>query len=128
MIILSNNNAWKIGEEMGSENRKKSARITIRLSPEEKDMIAALAGDCDLSPSSYLRQLGLAYQPKSTIDKQAFDRLAKLNADLGRIGGLLKMWLSSHEKNNYGKQLRVPDMVKTLDKLQKEIADAARKL
>ena len=41
---------------------------------------------------------GLGYQPKSVLDHRAIEDLAKVNADLGRLGGLLKMWLANDEK------------------------------
>jgi len=46
----------------------------------------------------YLRNLGLGYEPASTLDQKAILDLLKINADLGRLGGLLKMWLTSPDK------------------------------
>ena len=43
---------------------------------------------------SYLRRLGLALPVESTIDQRAILDLVKINADLGRFGGLIKMWLT----------------------------------
>jgi hypothetical protein len=37
--------------------------------------------------------LGLAIPLQSTIDQRAILDLVKINADLGRFGGLIKMWL-----------------------------------
>jgi hypothetical protein len=44
-----------------------------------------------LSASSYLRRLGLALPVESTIDQRVILDLVKINADLGRFGGLIKM-------------------------------------
>ena len=52
------------------------------------------AKGCDLSVSAYLRQLGTRHELKSTLDAQAVLSLVKVNADQGRLGGLLKLWLS----------------------------------
>ncbi|MGE6512535.1 plasmid mobilization protein [Vreelandella aquamarina] len=79
---------------MGNETRKRTTHIMVRVSPDEKEAIAQAAAKCDLKVPTYLRELGLGYAPKSTVDAQAFEQLAKLYGDLGRMGGLLKMWLS----------------------------------
>jgi hypothetical protein len=55
------------------------------------EMWAAAAG---LSVFAYLRNLGLGYKPHSTLDHQAILSLVKVDADQGRLGGLLKLWLS----------------------------------
>ena len=44
--------------------------------------------------SAYLRNLGLGFQPHSTLDQEAILALLKVNADQGRLGGLFKLWLS----------------------------------
>jgi hypothetical protein len=52
-----------------------------------------------LSASSYLRWLGLALPVEPTIDQRAILDLVKINADLGRLGGLIKMWLISNAED-----------------------------
>jgi hypothetical protein len=43
--------------------------------------------------SVYLKTLGLAYEPKSVLDAERVGDLLKACGDLGRLGGLLKLWL-----------------------------------
>src|SRR6266446_6104843 len=74
--------------------RKESTPIKVWVTPEEKAAIAAKADAHSLSASSYLRRLGLALPVESTIDQRAILDLVKINADLGRFGGLIKMWLT----------------------------------
>jgi len=62
---------------------------------EEMDDIAARAAACGLPISAYLRNLGRGYSPPSVLDSQAILGLLKVNADQGRLGGLLKLWLST---------------------------------
>jgi hypothetical protein len=64
---------------------------------QEKAAIAAKADAHSLSASSYLRRLGLVLPVESTIDQRAILDLVKINADLGRFGGLIKMWVN-HER------------------------------
>lgn len=87
-----------------------------------------MAKQCDLGLSTYLREVGLGYEPKSTIDSQAVAQLAHLHGDLGRVGGLLKMWLSDNSKSGYGRSLNIPELVDRLLGLQQEIGEVARKL
>ncbi len=65
------------------------------VSPEERLAIESKAQAAGLTVSSYLRNAALSRPISSTADQQAFLGLLKVNADLGRLGGLLKLWLST---------------------------------
>jgi len=65
----------------------------VWVTPEERAKIERLAATTGLSASAYLRTLGLGYQPKSTLDAKHVCELLKLGGDMGRLGGLLKLWL-----------------------------------
>jgi hypothetical protein len=43
--------------------------------------------------SVYLKTLGLAYEPKSVLDAERVGDLLKACGNLGRLGGVLKLWL-----------------------------------
>jgi ABC-type histidine transport system ATPase subunit len=47
-----------------------------------------------MSVARYLRVIGIGYEPRSIIDHQRVNELLKINGDLGRLGGLLKLWLT----------------------------------
>lgn len=113
---------------MGTENRKRTVHIMVRVSPDEKKEIHQAAARCDLSAPAYLRDLGLGYEPKSNVDVHAVEQLARLHGDIGRVGGLLKMWLSDNSKTGFGHSLNIPELVDRLIGLQHEIGEAARKL
>ena len=78
--------------------RKSGTHLRVPVLPEESEVIRDKASQVNLSVAAYLRNLGLGYEPKSMIDKSLVGELAKINADQGRLGGLLKMWLSNHER------------------------------
>ena len=82
-------------ENMGTETRKRTQHILVRVSPEEKKLLKEGAGRCDLSVPAWLRKLGLGHRPASHVDIQAVEKIARLHGDLGRVGGLLKMWLNN---------------------------------
>ena len=46
----------------------------------------------------YLREVGLGHTFKGVLDYEQVRELAKINGDLGRIGGLLKLWLTNDER------------------------------
>lgn len=80
------------------KTRKETVPIKVYVTPQEKDQIISNANLYSLSASNYLRNLGLGFSVTPTIDQEAVSALAKLNADQGRLGGLLKMFLSNDEK------------------------------
>ena len=82
-------------ENMGTETRKRTQYILVGVSPEEKKLLKEGAGRCDLSVPAWLRKLGLGHRPASHVDIQAVEKIARLHGDLGRVGGLLKMWLNN---------------------------------
>ncbi len=73
---------------------KRPGPLKVVVSSADRAQIIERANACDLSVSAYLRMLGLGFEPKSMLDTQAISNLLKALADLGRLGGLLKLWLS----------------------------------
>jgi hypothetical protein len=85
---------------MTSTQARRNVIIKVVVTATEAAEIKENAGAARLPLSPYLRTLGLGWTPKSTLDYQAVLELGKVNADLGRLGGLLKLWLS--ERANQG--------------------------
>jgi hypothetical protein len=71
--------------------------IKIWVSEEEKKRIAANAAACGMSMSAYAKSLALGHKPVCLNNLNELDKVYKLNADLGRLGGLLKMLLTNDE-------------------------------
>lgn len=78
--------------------RKKARRyqrpLKVHVTEEERGEIQARAEAVRLSTSSYLRELGLGFEPAGIADLEVAKKLLELEADLGRLGGLLKAALS----------------------------------
>lgn len=108
------------------ETRQKRLRIPVR--PTEEATIKNKARDTGLSVAKYLRNLGLGYQVPSIIDNKQVDHLLKINGDLGRLGGLIKLWLTSDSRTKYiGKS----QLLQTLDGIrdtQNKMLDVILKL
>jgi hypothetical protein len=109
------------------KTRKESTPIKVWVTPEEKAAIGAKADAHSLSSSGYLRRLGLALPVESTIDQRAILDLVKINADLGRFGGLIKMWLTTNADfeslNVHGLQRKLENTLSDVRLLQKKMSD-----
>lgn len=85
----------KVSETMSTnEQNKRSKLITIRVSEMELELLKKQAQLHSLSVSNFLRKLGTNHIVNSTIDQQAIRELLNVAGDLGRLGGLFKLWLS----------------------------------
>ena len=69
-------------------------RLTTYLTEQEFGEIQAQANRAGLSLSKFVARVSLGYQVPSREDQQARRELLKINADLGRLGGLLKQALA----------------------------------
>ena len=66
------------------------------------------------SSSGYLRKVALGYEVRSILDFALAQDLVKVNADLGRLGGLLKLWLASDKRLEGYSQPELRRLVLTL--------------
>ncbi len=82
-------------------NGSKCDQIHFRISHEDKEIICANAQKCNLSVGEYLRQVGCGFTPKSNEHLERIHDLIIVNGDLGRLGGLLKLWLTDQLKVSY---------------------------
>ena len=98
------------------------------MSEDEYAAVVDSASASSLAPSTFLREIALGHRPRTTIDQQAIHRLALLHGDLGRVGGLLRMWLTNDERLAFAEALDVGGAVDELRSLQAAIADAVREL
>jgi hypothetical protein len=109
------------------KTRRESSPIKVWVTPEEKAAIAAKADAHSLSASGYLRRLGLALPVESTIDQRAILDLVKINADLGRFGGLIKMWLTTNSDfesiGAQGLQRKLENTLATVRTLQAKMSE-----
>lgn len=74
--------------------RKSSPPIKVYCLPEERKAIDSLAKSSGHSASTYLRLVGQGYQVTGVTDYENVRALVRVNGDLGRLGGLLKLWLT----------------------------------
>jgi hypothetical protein len=78
-----------------TSNRKTTTPIKVCCTPVERQSIIEKAEQCGLSVSNFLRTVGLGAGITSVVDHRKVDELVRINGDLGRLGGLLKLWLAN---------------------------------
>lgn len=106
-------------------NRKRP--ITIAVNDLDRAAIEERARNASLSTSAYLRAAGLSRTVKSTADHAAVLELARVNADQGRLGGLLKLWLV--EQPGQGAPRRdVRKLLEEIEATQEKLAQAVGRL
>ena len=114
------------------KTRRESTPVKVWVTPAEKAAIAEKATAHSMSASRYLRALGLALPVQSTLDQRAVLDLAKINADLGRLGGLIKMWLTSNESfqsaGGQAMQRKLESTLSEIRSLQKKMSDRIQDL
>lgn len=83
---------------MENETRTTRPAVKVYCLDEERQHLKKMAAASGNSVSSYLLKVGMGYKLESNTDLAAIADMARVNGDLGRLGGLLKMWLTNDEK------------------------------
>lgn len=83
-----------IEEDAEQPPRSAVPPLKVYVTPEERAAIIANALACGLSISAFVRNLALGHVPASILDLREIPNLIAARGDLGRLGGLLKLWLS----------------------------------
>lgn len=112
---------------MKKSTRDRQRPLKVWVSPEERQVIEARAKASGLAVSAYLRTAGLGIEPKSVFDQDAILALVKAHADQGRLGGLLKWWLSS-KPDEGASTTEVRAVLKQIEQLQKQLTDLVKRL
>nr|WP_320194011.1 CopG family transcriptional regulator [uncultured Desulfobacter sp.] len=81
--------------------KKDKREITLKsyVTQKEYSQIKLLAKQTGFSVSEYIRRILTGQKIESRLDQEAFLSALKVNADLGRLGGLLKYYLAQGFKN-----------------------------
>jgi hypothetical protein len=103
-----------------SRDRDHPLRVTVTAA--EKATIQARAAEAGLSLASYLRASALGRQVRSVLDHKAVGELVKVAGDQGRLGGLLKLWLTDQPGRGVP-EIEVRRLLNRLGDLQTTLAD-----
>jgi hypothetical protein len=109
-------------------NRKDYQPIKVYCFPDERETIEEQARSTGLSKSSYLLRVGMGYPIRSIVDHRQVEELVRINGDLGRLGGLLKLWLSN-EKSIGGIDARtIRETLQKIDRTQDQMVALMQKV
>lgn len=103
------------------KNRKDYQPIKVYCFPDERESIEQQAQSTGLSKSSYLLRVGMGYPIRSIVDHHQVEELVKINGDLGRLGGLLKLWLSNGKPAPGIDARTIREMLKKIDRMQDQM-------
>lgn len=86
----------KQAEKQAGRRRRHHLRVPVF--PDEAAAIKGQARQAGMSVARYLREVGQGYRIRGIVDYEQVRELARINGDLGRLGGLLKLWLTNDER------------------------------
>lgn len=117
-----------MAREKLSDDAVRGSKISVRVNVAEREEIKKKALMFGVGSTEYLRNLGLNYPLTSKVDTLAFLELQKCRGDLGRLGGLLKMWLSDKDRKAGLDQTDVKALLKKIEATQEKVGEYAKKL
>ena len=110
------------------ETRDRNRTLRVVVSATERATIEERAKDARLSVSAYLRSAGMGQRARpSRLDHAAVNDLARANADQGRLGGLLKMWLVDRPGRG-APEIEVRRLLDQIREMQGKLAEVAERL
>lgn len=102
--------------------RKSSQPLKVYCLPEERELIEANAKQAGLSVACYLREVGQGYQVKGVMDYEYVRELVRVNGDLGRLGGLLKLWLTDDVRTAHFGTATILALLRRIEATQEEMS------
>ena len=106
--------------------RKNTPPVKVYCLPEERAQLQASASAARKSLSTYLLNVGLGYPVRSILDQRRVEDLLRVNADLGRLGGLLKLWLTNDERTASFGESTIRGLLAKVEATQGELLDVVR--
>ncbi len=107
--------------------KRKNIVNKVYVLPEEQRQIQRQALAAGLSISEYLRRVGMGTPVKAVIDRSHIAKMSEVNADLGRLGGLLKLWLTDRDKRQ-GMEGDIRHVLRGIEKCQQQMLATLEKI
>jgi len=113
-------------EQQPKHNKKRQQHLRVPVFSEEKEQIEANAKAAGVSVAHFLREVGQGYQVQGITDYERVRELARINGDLGRMGGLLKLWLTDDVRKAVVGSKAIYDLLAHIDKTQSQMAEVMK--
>lgn len=111
---------------MKTTTRKNTTPIKVYCLPDEREQLRAQAAAANRSTSSYLLNVGLGYRVQGILDNCRVEELARINGDLGRLGGLLKLWLTDDVRTEAFGEATIRALLSKIEDTQARMLDVMR--
>jgi hypothetical protein len=109
-----------------TSTRRNSPPVKVYCLPDERAQLQASADAACRSLSTYLLTVGLGYQVSGILDHRRVQELIRINGDLGRLGGLLKLWLTNDERTAAFGEATIRALLDKIDATQGELLGVIR--
>ena len=106
--------------------RKDKSPPKVYCRPDERERIEANARDAGMSVARFLREVGQGYRVRGIVDFEQVRELARINGDLGRLGGLLKLWLTDDVRTARFGEATVRALLERIETTQDQMAGVMR--
>lgn len=109
------------------EGRSRNRPLKVYVTEAERAALTGAAQSAGLSVSDFLRRVGLGTEVRSLLDHEHIREVMRARADLGRVGGLLKIWLAERPGEGataYG----VRAVLRQIEEAQAEVREKVRSL
>ncbi|GAB1460192.1 conjugal transfer transcriptional regulator TraJ [Thauera sp.] len=106
--------------------RKNKSPLKVYCRPDERERIEANARDAGMSVARFLREVGQGYRVRGIVDFEQVRELARINGDLGRLGGLLKLWLTDDVRTARFGEATVRALLGRIETTQDQMAGVMR--
>jgi hypothetical protein len=100
--------------------------VKVYCLPEERAQLQANATAAGMSVSSYVRNVSLGYRVRGIQDHRYVEDLIRVNGDLGRLGGLFKLWLTNEERTAVHGESRIRALLGKVEATQDELRTVIR--
>jgi hypothetical protein len=106
--------------------RKDSPAVKVYCLPDERTQLQANAAAARMSVSNYMLHVGLGYGVRGVQDHRYVEELIRVNGDLGRLGGLFKLWLTNEERISMVGESKIRAVLGKIDATQDELRAVIR--
>ncbi|WP_344963319.1 conjugal transfer transcriptional regulator TraJ [Oceanisphaera sediminis] len=93
-----------------------------------EDFQEAQAKRAAMSAARYLREVSQGYHISGVVDYEQVRELARINGDLGRLGGLLKLWLTDDVRTAQFGQSTILAVLSKIEATQEEMGKVMTKI
>lgn len=115
-------------KDLTAPANRKQRHMRVPVNPDEEAQIKRNAAAAGKSVASYLRAVGLGYQVRGILDHRRVEELARINGDLGRLGGLLKLWLTDDARTKAFGESTIRALLSKIEDTQGRMHDVMRRV